>query len=260
MSVFQSILVLQFGSSVTGGGIFETRKCWQRATNSGKHEIIRWRKDIEKRDLRGKWITKHHTHTASALIQNLSLHPWSSTRNKPFSPSNHKKNCLGMCNTLFEPTCRSGLNWFSSRKWSLLRDSHILFPQRTLWCRKRSWLFPVDMTAYMPYLTLIKSQRILPIWKAIGQFHNCKFYRLANPHIISLIQNEACGVSQTTMTDRQTVTKYTKADLWKLPCNKQSLFFFMTLLHIAFQLNLVPHPKEDRCCLYEVILNVMDFK
>ena len=55
------------------------------------------------------------------------------------------------------------------------------------------------------------------------------------------------------MTDHQTVTKYT-IDLWKLLCNKQSLFFFMTVLYIAFQLNSVPHPKEDRCCLYEVIL------
>ena len=77
---------------------------------------------------------------------------------------------------------------------------------------------------------------------------------------LSLIQNKACGVSQITMTDSQTVTKYTIEDLWKFLCNKQSLFFFMTLLYIAFQLNSAPHPKEDRCCLYEVILNVMDFK
>ena len=61
------------------------------------------------------------------------------------------------------------------------------------------------------------------------------------------------------MTD-QTATKYTLEDLWKFPCDKQSLFFFMTLLYIAFQLNSVPHPKEDRCCLYWVILNVMDFR
>ena len=46
------------------------------------------------------------------------------------------------------------------------------------------------------------------------------------------------------MTDRQTVTKYTIEDLWKLPCYKQSHFSFMTLLCIAFQLNSVPHPKN----------------
>ena len=93
----------------------------------------------------------------------------------------------------------------------------------------------------------------------IGQFHNREFTALTNPRRITLIQNEVCSVSQITMTDRRTVTKYTIEDLWKFPCNKQSLFFFMALLYIAFQLNYVPHPKEDRCCLYEVILNVMDF-
>ena len=34
----------------------------------------------------------------------------------------------------------------------------------------------------------------------------------------------------------------------------------MTLFYIAFQLKSVPHPKEDRCCLYEAILNATDFK
>ena len=75
---------------------------------------------------------------------------------------------------------------------------------------------------------------------------------LANSRIISLIQNEICSVSQITMTDRQTLTKYTTEleDLGKFSCNKQSHFFFMTLLYNAFQLNSVPHPKEDCCCLY----------
>ena len=91
-------------------------------------------------------------------------------------------------------------------------------------------------------------------------FTIARFTALANQCIISLIQNVACGVLQIIMTDRQTVTKYTIEDLWKFPCNKQSLFFFMTLLYIAFQWYSVPHPKEDRCCLYEVILNVIDFK
>ena len=76
------------------------------------------------------------------------------------------------------------------------------------------------------------------------------FTALANPCIILLIQNEACGVSQITMMDRQTVTKYTIEDVWKFSYNKQSHFFIMTLLYIAFQLNSVHYPKEDRCCLY----------
>ena len=37
------------------------------------------------------------------------------------------------------------------------------------------------------------------------------------------------------MTDCQTVTKYTKADLWKFPFNKQSLFLFMIRLYFALQ-------------------------
>ena len=76
------------------------------------------------------------------------------------------------------------------------------------------------------------------------------FTALVNPRILSLFENEACGESQIRMTDRQTVTKYTIEDLWKFPCNKQSHFFFMTLVYIVFQLNSVPRPKGDRCCLY----------
>ena len=63
-------------------------------------------------------------------------------------------------------------------------------------------------------------------WRALwfddkkSSFTIASFIALVHPCIISLIQNEACGVSQITMAERQTPIKYTIKDLWKFPCNK----------------------------------------